>query len=206
MINLKKCEFAKATVVYLGHEIGHGQVAPKKSNVEAILEFPCPRNPREVKSFLGLAGYYRRFIQNYADITYPLTSLLKKKSKYIWDERCQFAFDKIKVAITSYPILKSPDFNKPFKLATDASDYGVGAVLFQTVDNENFPVAFFSKKLNPAQCRYATIEKETLSLVLAYQHFEIYLSSNCRPIEVYTDHNPLTFVNKFRNKNARLTR
>ena len=86
VINLKKCKFAKATVVYLGHEIGHGHIAPKKSNVEAILNFPCPRNPKDVRSFLGLAGYYRRFMQNYAEITYPLTSLLKKRIKFIWDE------------------------------------------------------------------------------------------------------------------------
>ena len=182
----------------------------KKENGQSRLCFDYRKvnsvTKHDCLSFLGLAGYYRRFMQNYAEITYPLTSLLKKRNKFIWDEPCQFAFDKIKAAITSYPILKSPDFGKPFKLATDASDYGVGAVLFQTVGKDDSPVAFFSKKLNSAQCKYSTIEKETLSLVLAYQHFEIYLSSNCGSIEVLTDHNPLTFVNRFRNKNARLTR
>ena len=147
-----------------------------------------------------------RFIQNFSDIVIPLTALLKKRSKFSWDEACQASFDKIKAAITSYPILRSPDFSKPFKLATDASDHGVGAVLFQSDGDEDHPVAFYSKKLNPAQCNYSTIEKETLSLVLAYTHFELYLSSGDGPVEVFTDHNPLTFINKFRNKNARLTR
>ena len=206
VINIKKCEFAKASVTYLGHKIGHGRIAPKQSNVESILKFPCPKNAREVKSFLGLAGYYRRFVQNFSDIVHPLTLLLKKKSKFVWDEACDSAFNKIKAVITSYPILRSPDFSKPFALAVDASDYGVGAVLFQDFDNEQHPVAFFSKKLNAAQQNYSTIEKEALSLVLAYSHFEIYLSSSKGPIQVYTDHNPLTFINKFRGKNARLTR
>ena len=206
VVNLKKCEFAKANVIYLGHEIGLGKVAPKKSNVEAILNFPCPRNAKQVKSFLGLAGYYRRFVRNFSDIVHPLTCLLKKKAKFVWDENCQAAIDKIKSTITSYPILRSPNFDKSFSLATDASDYGIGAVLFQDFDGEPHPIAFYSKKLNSAQRNYSTIEKEALSLIMAYSHFEVYLSSGKGPIQVFTDHNPLTFINKFRNKNARLNR
>ena len=104
-------------------------------------------------------------------------------------------------------MLKSPDFSEPFKLAVDASDIGVGAVLLQ---NDSFgiehPVAYFSKKLNDCQKKYSTVEKETLSLILAIQHFEVYVSSSKSSVVVFTDHNPLTFIKKFSNKNQRLTR
>ena len=206
VVNLKKCDFAKARVVYLGHEIGYGKVLPKESNVEAILNFPTPRNVRGVRSFLGLAGYYRRFVQNFSDIVGPLTSLLKKGVKFQWGEECKQAFERIKYIITSYPILRSPDFDKQFCLATDASDSGVGAVLLQEFGGELHPIAYFSRKLNTAQRNYSTIEKEALSLVLAFSHFEVYVNSGDKPVVVYTDHNPLVFLNKFRNKNARLTR
>ena len=122
-------------------------------------------------------------------------------------EECRKSFTRIKAVLTSYPILQSPDFDKPFKMATDASDIGVGAVLIQEDSTgTDHPVAFFSRKLNQAQKRYSTIEKEALGLLLAYEHFEVYLSSCKVPIKIFTDHNPITFINKFKNKNKRLTR
>ena len=104
-------------------------------------------------------------------------------------------------------MLRSPNFKEPFELAIDASDVGVGAVLSQK-DPEGtvHPVAYFSKKLTGPQTRYSTIEKETLGLILALEHFEVYLSGSCAPIKVFTDHNPLKFINKFKNKNQRLVR
>ena len=109
--------------------------------------------------------------------------------------------------MTNFPVLQSPDWTKSFKLSVDASDLGVGAVLSQKdVNDEEHPVAYFSKKLTDAQKKYSTIEKETLSLILAIQHFEVYLSGMPFPVKVVTDHNPLLFLNKFKNKNQRLTR
>ena len=206
VVNLCKSEIGRATVVYLGHEIGYGRVAPKQRNIEAIIVFPRPKNKKDVRSFLGLIGYYRRFIKNFSDLANPLTNLLKKGSKFTWCEECNDSFSKLKTVITSYPILRSPDYSKPFKLAVDASDIGVGSVLLQEVQGSDLPIAYFSKKLNQAQRKYSTVEKETLSLILAYIHFEPYLSSSKVPIIIYTDHNPLKFLNTFRNKNARLTR
>ena len=117
------------------------------------------------------------------------------------------AFRRSKAVLTSYPILQSPNYNKPFKIATDASDIGVGAVLIQEDSTGiDHPVAFFSKKLNHAQRKYSTIEREALSLLLAYEHFEVYLSSCRDPIKIFTDHNPIVFINRFKNKNKRLTR
>ncbi|XP_068205388.1 uncharacterized protein [Palaemon carinicauda] len=206
VVNLSKCEFGKAEVIYLGHHVGQGKVLPKEKNIEAVLAFPTPKTRKNVRQFVGLAGYYRRFVPSFSEIVTPLTNLLREKSKFLWDDTCQRAFDKLKGILSTYPILKSPDFQKGFKLMVDASDLGVGAVLLQD-DSEGIehPVSYFSRKLNEHQKKYSTIEKEALALVLALQHFEIYVTSSVDPIVVYSDHNPLKFVNKFRNKNRRLT-
>ena len=109
--------------------------------------------------------------------------------------------------ITSYPVLKSPDFTRPFELSVDASDIGVGAMLTQ-IDDEGIkhPVAYFSKKLNEAQQKYSTIEKETLGLIMALEHFEVYLNCVLNPVKVFTDHNPLVYIQRYKNKNQRLMR
>ena len=207
VINLSKSDFAQAKVIYLGHEIGLGRVAPKQANVQAISEFPSPSNRRGVRRFLGMVGYYRKFIKNFADIAHPLTNLLKKDVGFLWSEECQVAFEKLKAALVTYPLLRSPDFSLPFSLATDASDTGIGAVLLQAGENGNsHPVAYFSRKLSSAERRYSTIEKEALALVNSIKHFEIYLSSSFKPIMVYTDHNPLVFIQKCKNTNQRVLR
>ena len=207
VINLAKSEFGKTSVTYLGHEIGCGVVAPKNKNVQAILDFSPPKNRKQVMSFLGLAGYYRRFVSNFADISSPLTDLLKKGVSFDWNDRCQHSFDKLKAILTSYPVLRAPDFSKPFKLAVDASDIGIGSVLLQEdSDGIEHPCAYFSKKLLTYQRRYSTIEKEALGLILALSHFEVYISASTNPLVVYMDHNPLRFLHKFNNKNQRLTR
>ena len=157
--------------------------------------------------FLGMSGFYRKFCVNYSSIVEPLTNLLKKGRKFVWTESCKQAFDKLKAILANDPVLVAPDFQKSFKLATDASDVGVGAVLLQQDDEGvDRPVSYFSKKLNKHQRVYSTIEKETLSLVLALQHFEVYLASSSDEITVYTDHNPLVFLDKFKMKSQRLFR
>jgi hypothetical protein len=207
VINLKKSEFAKATVTYLGHVVGQGQILPRQAKVQTILNFPPPTNKRELLRFLGMSGFYRKFCSNFSTLVVPLTNLLKKNVKFVWSEACQQAFDKLKALLASEPVLMAPNFHKPFKLAIDASDVGVGAVLLQEdstgVDK---PVSYFSKKLNKHQKAYSTIEKETLSLVLALQHFEVYLTSASGDIIVFTDHNPLVFLDKFKTKSQRLFR
>ncbi|XP_068213451.1 uncharacterized protein [Palaemon carinicauda] len=131
VVNLSKCEFGKAEVIYLGHHVGQGKVLPKEKNIEAVLAFPTPKTRKNVRQFVGLAGYYRRFVPSFSEIVTPLTNLLREKSKFLWDDTCQRAFDKLKGILSTYPILKSPDFQKGFKLMVDASDLGVGAVLLQ---------------------------------------------------------------------------
>ena len=204
VVNLSKCEFAKAEVIYLGHKVGQGRVVPKESNIEAILSFPTPTNRKNVRQFLGVSGYYRRFVPKYSEVAAPLTDLLREKSSFNWDLACQNSFDKLKSILSTFPVLVSPDFQKDFKLMIDASDLGVGAVLLQDNDGLEKPIAYFSKKLNESQAKYSTIEKELLALILALKHFEIYISAGPGPLRVFSDHNPLKYVNRFKNHNKRL--
>ena len=157
--------------------------------------------------FLGMAGYYRKFCKKFSGIAEPLTYLLKKSTKFKWNDKCQDAFDRLKAILKSAPVLLAPDFDKYFKLAVDASDVGIGAVFLQE-DNYGIdhPVCYFSKKFNKHQKNYSTIEKECLALILAIQQFEVYLTCSISPIVVFSDYNPLSFLHKLKNKNQRLLR
>ena len=206
-VNLAKSEFCHANLTFLGHIVGQGQVKPVEAKVEAISDFPVPTGKRQLMRFLGMAGYYRKFCNNFSVIAEPLTNLLGKRVKYVWTDDCQKSFDKLKAILKSAPVLLAPSFDKEFKLAVDASDVGAGSVLLQEDDNGvDHPVCYFSKKFNKHQRNYSTIEKECLSLILALQHFEVYLTSSVAPIVIFSDHNPLTFIHKMKNKNQRLLR
>ena len=135
-----------------------------------------------------------------------MTNLLGKRVKFIWTDNCQKSFEKLKAILKSAPVLLAPRFNKEFKLAVDASDVGAGSVLLQDDNSVDLPVCYYSKKFNKHQRNYSTVEKECLSLIHALQHFEVYLASTVAPIVIFTDHNPLTFIHKMKNKNQRLLR
>ena len=206
-INLMKSEFGKATVKYLGHIVGQGQVRPLDAKIQTIVKFPIPTSRKELARFLGMAGYYRNFCLNFSEIAAPLTNLLSKKVKFVWTDDCQMVFDKVKLLLQKSPVLKSPDYEKPFKLIIDSSDVGTGSVLVQEAsDGLDHPVSYFSKKFLKYQKNYSVVEKETLGLVLALEHFDVYLGSTPFKIKVYTDHNPLTFLKTMKNKNQRLVR
>ncbi len=119
-VNLTKSDFDHAYVTYLGHIVGQGQVRPRDAKVKCILEYPVPTTKKELMRFLGMAGYYRKFCQNFADIASPLTNLLSKKAKFEWSEHCQKAFEQVKAVLTHAPLLMAPDFDKPFKVVIDA--------------------------------------------------------------------------------------
>ena len=206
-INLMKSEFGKATVKYLGHIVGQGQVRPLDAKIQTIVKYPIPTSRKELARFLGMAGYYRNFCLNFSEIAAPLTNFLSKKVKFVWTDDCQLAFDKVKLLLQKSPVLKSPDYEKPFKLIIDSSDVGTGSVLVQEAsDGLDHPVSYFSKKFLKYQKNYSVVEKETLGLVLALEHFDVYLGSTPFKIKVYTDHNPLTFLKTMKNKNQRLVR
>lgn len=206
-VNLAKCEFAKGEVTYLGKKVGQGSVRPVEAKVSAIIDYPSPSNKRELRRFLGMCGYYRNFCNNFSSVVTPLTDLLSDKRTFAWSSECEHAFVSAKDLLCYAPVLKAPEFHHPFKLHVDASSVGAGAVLLQE-DNMGIdhPVCYFSKKFSKCQNNYSTIEKEALALVLALQHFEVYLGGSSVPIVVFTDHNPLTFLSRMCNANQRLMR
>ena len=187
-----KCQLAMRECKYLGHIVGNGEVKPEKSKLQAIAQFPLPVTKKQVRSFLGLTGYYRRFILNYASIAAPLTSLTSLTRKSVPEsmslgvDSCR-SFSKLKDILLSSAVLRNPDFNKPFILQTDASEMGAGAVLSQQdADGSDHPVAFFSRKLLPHEQRFSTVEKECLSIKLGIEAFHVYLLG--KEFLVQTDH------------------
>ncbi len=206
-LNLAKCEFGQATVTYLGKEVGQGQVRPIEAKVTAIADFPVPATRKELRRFLGMAGYYRSFCKNFSTVVNPLTSLLSPSRTFVWNDECQNAFDNVKALLCSTPVLSAPDVGRIFKLEIDASSVGAGAVLVQEdAYGIDHPVCYFSRKFNKHQLNYSTIEKETLALLLALQYFDVYVSSTNLPVIVFTDHNPLVFLGRMYNQNQRLMR
>lgn len=171
-LNLAKCDFGKATITYLGRQVGQGQVRPVEAKVSAITDCPVPTTRKALRQFLGMAGYYRSFCRNFSTVVHPLTNLLSPRVDFVWTPECQHAFASVKALLSHAPVLAAPDFSKPFKLEVDASAVGAGAILLQEdVAGVDHPVCYFSRKFNKHQVRYSTIEQETLALLLALRHF-----------------------------------
>lgn len=166
-VNLAKCEFGKATLIYLGKVIGGGQIRPVAAKVTAICDFPPPFDRKKLRRFLAMVGYYRALCRNFATVVSLLTDLLSPKTLFQWSDSCQSAFKNIKSLLISAPVLLAPDHLRPFSLAVDASDVGAVAVLQQRGSDEvEHPVCYFSKKFIAAQRNYPTIEKEALALLI----------------------------------------
>lgn len=205
-VNLAKCEFAKATVTYLGRVVGQGVVRPVQAKVDAIDKYPAPTSKKELMRFLGLVGYYRSFCPNFSTVVAPLTNLLSKKVSYVWSPQCQMAFVAVKDLLCNTPVLAAPNFDKPFKIQVDASGVGAGAVLLQEGEQGVEHPVCFSRKFGRHQLNYSVVEKETLALIWSLQYFEVYVGAGSVPVTIYTDHNPLTFLSSMQNSNQRLMR
>ena len=206
-VKLEKCPFGCVRAYYLGHVIGQGKVEPEEGKVAAVRDYPTPVTKRDVRAFLGLVGYYRCFVPHFAEIAVSLSNLTRKKEpdKVVWGQQCELSFRKLKNAILQKPVLGVADPTKAFVLQTDASNYGLGAVLSQAgEDGCEHPVAFASRKLLPREVKYATIEKECLAIVWALKRFHVYLYGQMFTVE--TDHKPLSWLNRMKDTNARLTR
>ena len=152
---LHKCEFLKDQVEYLGFEVGPRGIQASPGKVRAIIEWPRPKGVHDVRSFLGLASYYRRFVRGFSEMARPLTQLTRAGVDWEWSTAQHQAFNRLKLALTTAPVLKLPDFEKQFVVTTDASDAAVGAILEQDFGNGLQPVAFASRKLNGAEMRYS---------------------------------------------------
>ena len=195
-IKLKKCSFFKTELNFLGHRVCPDGIKMQENKVKAILDYPVPKSVKAVRRFLGVIGYYRPFVRNYATIAYPLTSLLKANVDFHWDDPQDKAFRDLKDRLTRSPILTYPDFKKEFYVASDASDVGLGAVLLQKTDNKLMPLSFASRVLTTSERNYSVTERELLAVVWALRKFRHTILGF--PVHVITDHLPVVDLFKKR--------
>ena len=199
-----KCHFGLAQIELLGYRVSGKGIQPLIDRVKAITEMTAPTSVTGVRSFLGMAGYYRQCIKDYARMAAPLTNLLKKREPFRWGPEETQAFQQIKQALTTAPILAHPDPKQPYQLYTDASNEAVGAILTQNDRGINRPVAYLSHKLSGPQLRWPTIEKEAYGIVYALKKFHPYLWGS--EFTIFTDHKPLKSLFKSEIKNTKLQR
>ena len=207
-VNPEKCLVATDSIKYLGYHIQKGTIRPQVEKVQAIRDIPRPSTKKEVRSFLGLVGYYRRFIPQFSELASPLTDMLKKNrpAKITqWFPEQERSFRTLKEVLCCSPLLICPNFQKTFTLQTDASGHGLGAVLSQEgLDGELHPVVFVSRKLLERETHYATIEKECLAIKWALEALQYYLLG--RTFTLVTDHAPLVWLSQNKDSNARVLR
>ena len=191
--NVKKCQWGQTKCEFLGHVVGAGKVTPAELKVQAVREFQQPQSKKQVRQFLGLTGYYRRFVPKYAEHSYELTEATKKSApdRVVWNNVMCDEFIYLKDVLCSLPSLTLPLTNDEFVLQTDASGVGLGAVLSVKRDGEELPVAFYSRKLQPRERRYCATELEGLAVVDSVRHFDAYLVTH--PFVVETDHKAWSF-------------
>jgi len=199
-----KCEFLIKEVAYLGHIITEHGIMPDPGKIQAVKNFPTPKRVKDVQSFIGLAGYYRRFIENFLKIVKPLTKLTEKGIKFEWTQEQQEAFDNLKEKLITAPVLQYQNFNDEFILTTDASDFAIGGILSQGVIGQDRPITYASRILSHAEQNYNTTEKELLAIVWAVKHFRPYLYGT--KFKIVTDHKPLIWLFNVTDPGSRLIR
>ena len=199
-----KCFIGYDSVEFLGHQITPGKIGTNPELLKKIQNCPIPTTKKEVRSFIGLTNYYRKFVPNFSEIALPLTDLTRKgnPNKVNWGEAQDKAYRTLKDLLSNPPILHLPDFSKTFILRVDASDRGIGSVLLQEYDYMSFPVAYASRKLLKREQNYSTIERECLAIVWAVHKFEMYLFG--REFIIQTDHHPLVYINRSKVMNKRI--
>ncbi|XP_078250689.1 uncharacterized protein LOC144589588 [Pogona vitticeps] len=199
-VKASKCQLGSPEIKYLGHMVGGGMIKPLEAKIEAVRDWPRPNTKKKIKSFLGLVGYYRKFIPRFSEIAAPLTDLTRKTA----DDRIPWTSD-CKEALINYPVLRAPDFDREFIIYTDASNSGVGAVLCQEDENgDQHPVSYLSRKLQKGERHLATVEKECLAIVYAIQKAKPYIWG--RHFVLCTDHSPLQWLKTMKTHNSKLMR
>ncbi|GJX58272.1 reverse transcriptase domain-containing protein [Tanacetum coccineum] len=203
-LNWEKSHFMVKEGIVLGHKISKSGLEVDRAKVEVIAKLPHPTTVKGVRSFLGHAGFYRRFIQDFSKIARPMTHLLEKETPFFFSEECIDSFNTLKRKLTEAPILIAPDWDLPFELMCDASDFAIGAVLGQRKNKHFQPIHYASKTMNEAQTHYTTTEKELLAVVYAFEKFRSYLVMS-KSI-VYTDHSAIKYLFAKKDAKARLMR
>ncbi|GBG60136.1 hypothetical protein CBR_g3379 [Chara braunii] len=203
-INAKKCDWAKTQVLYLGHVLDGDRVKPEDCKIAAIRDWPTPRTLAELRSFLGLANYCRKFVRNFSTIAAPLRRPLRKETIWKWDKDCTSAVKKLKQALIEYPVLKVADPSLPFVVTTDASQYDIGALLQQDDGNGYRNVEFMSARMPSEKVATSTYERELYALRQALEHWKHYLLG--RHFKVYSDHETLRWLKTQAKMTPKLTR
>lgn len=205
---LEKCEFHVKETSFLGFNISTNGLTMDKDKLKSINDWPVPKNIKELQGFLGLCNFYRKFITNFAKIMEPLRSLLRKNNTYKWNDNANTAFNNLKKAFTCAPILIYPDTEKEFTVETDASDFAIGCILSQqsSKDNEQHPIAFYSRSLTKAEVNYAIYDKELLAIIVAFEVWRHHLEGAKFPIKVISDHRNLLYFKKPQRLNSRQIR
>lgn len=203
-LNSEKCQFFRNEVSFLGHLCTADGLKPDPNKIQVMLKFQRPQDKSEVKRFVAMTNYYRKFIENFSGLTQPLTYLTKKRAKFIWSPECERAFNTLKQKLTTTPILAYPDYSKEFKLTVDASNFACGGVLSQEHDGSDKPIAYVSKTFKKCEISKHITEKELKAIHFAIKSFRPYLWG--RHLSVYSDHKPLIYLYKMRDPASRLTR
>ncbi|GJV16690.1 reverse transcriptase domain-containing protein [Tanacetum coccineum] len=204
VLNREKCHFMVKEGIVLGHKISKSGIEVDRAKVDVIAKLPHPTSVKGVRSFLGHDGFYRQFIQDFSKIARPMTHLLEKETPFIFSKECIEAFNILKKKLTEAPILVAPDWDLPFEIMCDASDYAVGAVLGQRKTKHFQPIHYASKTMTDAQAHYTTTEKELLAVVYAFEKFRPYLVLS--KTIVYTDHSALKYLLAKQDAKPRLLR
>ena len=187
----EKYEFLKPEINYLAYIISSHGLRPDPEKLKAVKEFPVPKHQKNIKQFLGLAGYSRRFIKNFAEIAKPLTNLLRKEQLFVWYESVQTAFETVRDKLCEPPVLAHPHFEDKFLVTTVASGYAIGAVLSQGEIGKDRPIAFVSRAMKQAEKNYCTFSKEALAIVYAITQLRPYLCGN--KFTLITNRSPLVW-------------
>lgn len=192
----RKCHICRDEMIFLGHHISRHGIKPDPDNVKKIKDWPVPRNKKQVQSFIGLASYYRRFVEGFSNIARPMIRLTENEVPFIWDSDCQNSFQTLKRCLLKPPILGFPKWGEPFLLHTDASDFAVGCVLSQVQQGQERVIAYYSKALSGSEKNWCTYDKELWAIVWGLRQAHIYLYGS--QFTVVTDHKPLLQRNKLK--------